>query len=201
MRSDELISCAFCLPLLRSSAPPRLLSSSAGQVRTHRSLLAASSGQVIKAAMHLLRALLSTLVTYRPKESRSVPAQVWADPRWRRSHYTSWGRVASLAEVELEWCGPMAEGLRWAADLQARYLEEPVQLLRSFLRQERERRAGGASAAKAGSHGCSPVASADAAAGEGAVAGRQGSVLSRCMPSFVLNVFVLCVRERRCVCV
>jgi len=106
-----------------------------------------------------------------------------------------------LAEVELEWCGPMAEGLRWAADLQARYLEEPVQLLRSFLRQERERRAGGASAAKAGSHGCSPVASADAAAGEGAVAGRQGSVLSRCMPSFVLNVFVLCVRERRCVCV
>ena len=94
------------------------------------------SRKVIKAAMHLLRALLTSLVTFRPKESRSVPAHMWNDPVWRRSHYQSWGHVVSLADVEVEWRGPSQEGLQWAADLQARYLAEPLLLLRAFLKQE-----------------------------------------------------------------
>ena len=138
------------------------------------------SRKVIKAAMHLLRALLTSLVTFRPKESRSVPADQWNDALWRRTHYTSWGHVASLSKVSLEWRGPSEVGVQWAADLQAKYLEEPVTLLKSFLKQESDRRDGAGGTPKAGnsnnSNICSPVAHPDPAddSSSGAQAGAPG---------------------------
>ena len=100
------------------------------------------SRKVLKASNHLLRALLGALVSFRPKESRSVPPQMWHDPTWRRSHYRSWGHVVSLTDVAIEWRGPSKECLQWAADLEARYLAGPMNLLRNFVKQEEERSAG-----------------------------------------------------------
>ena len=119
------------------------------------------SRKVIKGAMHLLRALLSSLVTFRPKESRSVPPHMWNDPHWRRTHYTTWGHVVSLSDVALEWRGPSKEGLQWAADLQARYLAEPIMVLRAFLKQEDARKVGVTSSRPA-SQTNTPMAAADA---------------------------------------
>lgn len=91
------------------------------------------SNRVFKAANRLLSALIHSLITCRPKECRSVPPSLWNDPDWQRSHYDSWGKIISVKEACVEWREPSEEGLQWASDLTARYLSDPVQLLREYI--------------------------------------------------------------------
>ena len=88
--------------------------------------------QVFKAANKLVRALLHSLVTCRPKEHRSVPPAQWNDAEWKKKHYESWGHVIDMAAADITWHTPSEEGLQLAADLAARYIKKPMQVLQRY---------------------------------------------------------------------
>ena len=88
--------------------------------------------QVFKAANKLVRALLHSLVTCRPKECRSVPPTTWNDPEWKKRHYESWGHVIDMASADITWHTPSEAGLHWAANLAARYIRSPLAVLERY---------------------------------------------------------------------
>ena len=88
--------------------------------------------QVFKAANKLVRALLHSLVTCRPKEHRSLSPSTWNDPEWQKKHYVSWGHVIDISQAEISWHIPSEEGLKWAAHLAARYIRKPLALLQGY---------------------------------------------------------------------
>ena len=96
----------------------------------------ARSITVHKSVTKLIRSLCHSLVTCRPVETRSVPEEVWNDPAWRNTHYTSWGKVMYMKDVRLKWREPSDEGLKWAADLTKRYSTGPIIGLRLWLARE-----------------------------------------------------------------
>ena len=88
--------------------------------------------QVFKSANKLVRALMHSLVTCRPKEHRSVPPARWCDASWQKRHYEWWGSVTDMASVHVSWHTPSPAGLQWAADLGARYVRKPLVLLERY---------------------------------------------------------------------
>eukprot|EP00960_Hanusia_phi_P076941 768630-Hanusia_phi.AAC.5 len=94
--------------------------------------------QVFKAANKLVRSLIHSLITCRPKEYRSVDPKLWNNPGWKNLHYEHWGNVIDLSAANVSWNVPSPEGLQWAADLAAKYINSSAQVLRRYHSEAQE---------------------------------------------------------------